>query len=1004
MYVNDFLEKYQNISFIQNPLFRPYGDVPLNQTIYNKEEFNELALPKIEKKPSQSGELMRHQKIISRYLSTNTIYNQLLLVHEPGTGKSCSAIGTIEKIRKEKGSTIKGSLVIVRNKALADNLINELVFVCTDGEYIPENYDILTPGEKVARLNKSIRKFYSFKTNETFAKSIDKMSDEEIIKEYSNLVVVIDEAHNLRVQSGEEQSIYNSIHRFLHLIKNSKVILMSGTPMKDKPEEIGSIMNLILPLNQQLPIGEQFKEEYLEEESEGIYKVKENKKNDLKDYLNGRVSYLKGMQNEDVNKKFIGEYIEGLKYFKVDEDEMEDFQSKAYSKAYLLDVDTPGESGIYSNSRQASLFVYPDGSWGSEGFQKYISKKEIKTPEGKSIFKFTLTQELIKELRGKDDTETLQNLKKFSSKYHKVISQILEGKNKNTFVYGEFVQGSGIILFSKILELFNFKKANGSENQPGLRYSIISNLTTSTKGIKKIISKFNSKENKEGEIIQVIIGSSVIGEGFSLKNVQNIHILTPHWNYSETDQAIARGFRLFSHQELGTGITVNIYLHASISKGVESIDLMMYLLSEKKDVSIKSIERLIKESAFDCALNKLRNQMNDNFEGLRECDYQECNYTCDDVELDEYKQDLLTYNLFYSEKKVEKIILEINKMFKNKFSLSLNEIQKELKDFNNFQILEGLEKIISEKMEIIDKFGRVSYLNEMNNLFYLTTNLSSFTNFSDSFYTEKPILKSEVSFEEISQYISIKEIPKKLQDLIKVKSNEEKEKILRSIPLDIQELLLEASVIAENKKIKENQNFRKFLLTFYKDYIKKVGDIQVSNLLKREKGILRCLDEKEWQDCPENFEEKFEEISKEEEQSLEENKYGYYSIIEKKTNKFLIRDVSSKELIEVEDDRKKSKGKVCNTWKREDLTKIAHAIKLEVDNPNFCKEKKKEELIALTEKTKYKNAKLAFSESELKKMNLDDLCRVVYWAGEKKERFCKVLQDWFISNNLVKYI
>ena len=53
-----------------------------------------------------------------------------------------------------------------------------------------------------------------------------------------------------------------------------------------------------------------------------------------------------------------------------------------------------------------------------------------------------------------------------------------------------------------------------------------------------------------GEYIKVIIGSEKMSEGITLKNIQNIHILSPGWNFSEIDQAIARGYRLFSHNNL----------------------------------------------------------------------------------------------------------------------------------------------------------------------------------------------------------------------------------------------------------------------------------------------------------------------------------------------------------------------------------------------------------------------------------------------------------------------
>ncbi len=51
------------------------------------------------------------------------------------------------------------------------------------------------------------------------------------------------------------------------------------------------------------------------------------------------------------------------------------------------------ERGIYNNSRQASRFVFPDGTYGAEGFQNYIIEKRGR---GGKIFR--LSPSLRKEI------------------------------------------------------------------------------------------------------------------------------------------------------------------------------------------------------------------------------------------------------------------------------------------------------------------------------------------------------------------------------------------------------------------------------------------------------------------------------------------------------------------------------------------------------------------------------------------------------------------------------
>ena len=111
-----------------------------------------VELEKVEKKP-QIGKYMNHQIIISRFLSSNTQYKGLLLMHEPGTGKTCSSVSTIERIRSETNS-YKKALVIMKGQNLINNYVNELALVCTckekdekgqcvEGPYVPKDYDLL---------------------------------------------------------------------------------------------------------------------------------------------------------------------------------------------------------------------------------------------------------------------------------------------------------------------------------------------------------------------------------------------------------------------------------------------------------------------------------------------------------------------------------------------------------------------------------------------------------------------------------------------------------------------------------------------------------------------------------------------------------------------------------------------------------------------------------------------------------------------------------------------
>lgn len=761
MNIEDFLPKYPNVYKSSYELLNPYNSEDFNQVIFKKKEFyDERQLKNVnEDIPEEKGMLMKHQNIIAKYMSTYTEYNAILLVHQMGTGKTCSAIGAIEKIKSEN-SYIKGALVFAKGGNLLKNFVRELRDKCTRGQYIPEGYSetssvcgvtkrnktkkYLTDLEVTIRTKKLYKDFYTLNTFETFAKNIMKLSDNYITQVFSNHIIVIDEVHNLRIQDDMNSTIkiYQQFFRFLHLVKNCKIILLSGTPMKDSPEEIASVMNLILPKELQFPVGEKFMSEYLIKKGDNNYVVKKDKIKDLKKRFKGRVSFIKSIKS-DIKLTFQGEKNVGnLKHLTVFPLKMSDKQNKSYLDA--LELDKKGSSGINYNARQASMIVFPDGTYGqpripgtnaidkTKGFSKYVTVK-TKTKKSQIIKTYKLSNEFQDYIKGDTKSDVisklpidskkykkvvktrLKNLKKLSIKYASTIESILNADKKLCFVYSELITGSGSIVFSKLLELFGFSLATGNEGDTkGLRYSLLTS-DVSNKKIQKIISCSNQRSNIHGDIIKVIIGSKVISEGVSFYNIQKEYILTPWYNYSETDQAIARGYRLNSHRyllEAGEKPTIDVYQYVSIPvDNVKSIDLNMYEISENKDISIKRIIRYLMESAIDCSLNYYRNYIK-NYDGKRECEYQKCKFKCDDIDMKLVKRgvdtdmlDLSTYRLYYSSSPNLPIHRELFNLFSKYNELKLENIIEYLnKDYTETEIKNALKILINRSNSDILKY------------------------------------------------------------------------------------------------------------------------------------------------------------------------------------------------------------------------------------------------------------------------------------------------------------
>jgi superfamily II DNA or RNA helicase len=1045
--ITDFLPKYPSI---QNRDF--------NQLIYNKKEFYDNRLSVVEQFPDSPGVLMKHQKNILRFLSSYTPYDELLLVHYMGTGKTCSAIGAIEHM-KNSGKFI-GAIILAKGDGILNNFMDELIFKCTDGRYIPDNFDKLTELEKTHRMNKSVSKFYHRETFETFAKELKKLPDKIIIQKYSNMIVVIDEVHNLRLkETYSDINIYEQIHRFLHLIVNSKKILMTGTPMKDTPDEIASVMNLILPLNNQMETGKSFIKRYTRESDTGAITLKSSSKSILKDFFRGRVSYLKSMKSS-VIKTFSGQKIGTLEHFNVVEDFMGEIQSKQYMKA--LNIDKNEKKGIYNQSRQASLFVFPDGTYGSDGFKKYIkiTKNKKNTVSAKVSVSYYMSGELLKFLNpnGKADTteDKLNNIKVCSSKYESSIRSILKYRDegKAGFAYSEFVEGSGCILFSLLLTLFGFSKANGSETTKSPRYIIMTNKTMSTKEMRRCISRFSRKDNVNGEYINLIIGSRVISEGFSFRHIQFEEILTPHWNYSETEQAISRGDRLGSHNDIELAgiqptLTVNQRVSIPTSGITYSIDLIMYELSEKKDMPIKAVERLIMESSFDCQLNFDRNRTNDIYKNQRDCNYMSCDYKCDGISetiVPYDKQDLITYNLYYSDDLIYTIIEKIRLMYDTKFMLTYDEIKSYINQTSNtsqqsnqsntpdvtnvlsqqsntsqqsnqsqqsnnvylysdFEIIRSLSTIIDRSVLILNKYGLPCYIKEEGNIFFLVPSLSSKSNILSTYYTEHVTISEHESYKSLIDDIFNSNLSRMVNDLCDSSNIDNFKLYMTKLPDNIKEEILEYSILAEKKNITHNANLRKQFLEHFKGYYAEIDNMTISWFLYEKYDIVRYLTNDVWKDGDDSIMERVNDIKNNNIKNLEKNKYGYYGQINNETNDFCIRDIqddipAKKHL--------RTSGKRCSNWKRNELIEIAvnslkidpikneHNINLDKKSLDMIKQMSIADLVSNLTKNKYVSKDLDISS-----LNKKDLIRYVYWSNLKVETLCSNIKDWFDKNNLL---
>lgn len=542
--------------------------------------------------------LFPYQMFVRRFLSPDTPYNSILLFHNMGSGKSFSAIAVAEDHKE----IFKAPLVLVKGNSIAENFRNQ---VREWGRHSKTNS--YSPGD------------YEIKNFIIFSRMLSLISDSQIKKDYSNRVIIVDEIQNLRSSSShyeqqeenlymtkEEKGVYDQIWRLLHVAENIKVVLLSGTPMVDRKEEICGIMNLILPINLQIRSSMMSDEKYF------ISRIR------------GRVSFQE-TRRKMPNVVEEGQIIDGLN-IPIIISKMKGIQKETYHKISILNE----KNFVYRSSIYCSIIVFPDGRYGGAAYHDIDPYNSVETSLSyyrqlnKSSSGRVLKKKYLKSYIPHFPSDIREIIKRdglsnYSCKIHtmmKIINGEIYGQDTSkdlVFVFCEEVKGSGLIMMGCVLEAFDYSYYQG-ENIKYLskakRYAILAGDKSLCKNPEKILKGFCSEENKHGEYIKILLGSKVSGEGINLSNIRQVHIMTPHWNMSSTSQAIARAIRTDSHKMLQEHErTIRIFRHAAIATDEEksfdffdpkiSIDLYKYRTSQDKAKKIHDVKEILRLNSVD---------------------------------------------------------------------------------------------------------------------------------------------------------------------------------------------------------------------------------------------------------------------------------------------------------------------------------------------------------------------------------------------------------------------
>lgn len=648
-------------------------------------------------KGSRGFELSPTQRFIGQFLSFKTPYMSALLFHGVGVGKTCSAITVAESYLEQFP---RKQVIIVAPRNIQPNFSREIFsegklklgedeepneyLGCTGNTYLKLTGMEYNRDKSVImnRVNALKSRRYQLVGYLAFYNYIKELLDREVskalkgerrvqeeykvlAKKFSNRLIIIDEAHNVRDLTESEEDVSDApggraelneslagkkltpyLRKLLAAAEGTKLLLLTATPMYNSYKEIIPILNLLLLNDKKATVSES---DFFD--TEGNFLEDGEKK--LGTILQAYVSFMRGenplafpirlkpegLPNLEVwptknplaaplEDQKVREQIVNLPFVKAQHSEegLRDY----ISVVKRLIASSGLRLGATDGLVQAGNFLFP-GAAGTpaaarireQGFKGSFS--ETKEPR-----QFRLNPGIPTNWLHESELAT------YSPK-----SQILVNRLRTTqgvsFIYSRFVF-SGALGIALVLE------ANGYENAvrpvgylkdvplaPGgkqcalcprkqdehagadhtfkqAKYVLLTgrdDLTPNNKGAIELATKV---ENKDGALVKVVIGSQVASEGIDLKFIREVLVFDSWYHLNKLEQVIGRGIRFCSHAALPfekRNCTVVLLLTAfPDAQSQETIDMYQYRIGFEKAYLIGKITRVMKEYAIDCNLNR----------------------------------------------------------------------------------------------------------------------------------------------------------------------------------------------------------------------------------------------------------------------------------------------------------------------------------------------------------------------------------------------------------------
>lgn len=332
---------------------------------------------------------------------------------------------------------------------------------------------------------------------------------------FQDRIIIVDEVHHIRNDDDKEEAdaLFDTIHTVLQRYSDAVVLLLTATPLVDKASELRGLYSLLRGDKAQL-----------------------GDPKDIAASLRGYVSVVQSQNWPSVNHVVECRMVHnGPQWhsFQKFKDDKTSVHSKTGSVSRFFTRMDSGAAKPRPESTEMLVNAALD-LWRSKG----ILARMLRLP---SEPEWPLSDELY-------NRAVMKCIKGMSIKYYKLLKHLLKHRGYPKFIYDSWKVRGGADRLTDVLSLPAVgytavsSEAEARSTTTGPHMVVLHRLSTkgSASQATKMIDLFNSVDNADGSLIELMLATPKFAENMTIKTARECHIIMPQWNLTTRVQIVGR--------------------------------------------------------------------------------------------------------------------------------------------------------------------------------------------------------------------------------------------------------------------------------------------------------------------------------------------------------------------------------------------------------------------------------------------------------------------------------